>query len=156
MLLRFVFSALERFVEGLARDERSWTDGLFPRITQILSTSVAYSHRDLSGPLQSLHERILALRQDTHKNIPDSLIALVDEAPEEFVDPLTYTLMTDPVRLRTSGQHLNRATLKTIMLNDAHDPFNRAELVWERDVEEAGELKERVRIWIEEKRAERK
>ena len=43
-------------------------------------------------------------------------------------DPLMATLMTDPVILPSSKATLDRSTIRSILLSDPHDPFNRAPL----------------------------
>ena len=44
------------------------------------------------------------------------------------LDPLMATLMTDPVILPSSKATLDRSTIRSILLSDPHDPFNRAPL----------------------------
>jgi len=56
---------------------------------------------------------------------------LGNDAPEEFLCLLTYKLMKDPVRLPTSGNICDRSTMQRILLNDEHDPFNRAPLKYD-------------------------
>lgn len=62
-----------------------------------------------------------------------------DDAPDEFLDPLMATLMVDPVELPSSKTIIDRLTISKCsfksndfteqhLLNDAHDPFNRAPL----------------------------
>lgn len=51
-----------------------------------------------------------------------------DDAPDEFLDPLTYNLMEDPVELPGSHTIIDRVTIKRHIVNDPHDPFNRAPL----------------------------
>ena len=51
-----------------------------------------------------------------------------DDAPEEFLDPLMFNLMEDPVELPDSHNIMDRKTIKIHLLNDPHDPFNRAPL----------------------------
>jgi hypothetical protein len=54
-----------------------------------------------------------------------------DDAPEEFLDPLMATLMSDPVELPSSHNIIDRITIKRHLLNDPHDPFNRSPLTLE-------------------------
>ena len=51
-----------------------------------------------------------------------------DDAPEEFLDPLMFNLMDDPVELPDSHTIIDRITINRHLLNDPHDPFNRAPL----------------------------
>ena len=50
------------------------------------------------------------------------------EAPDEFYDPIMGTLMTDPVRLPTSGTVVDRTTIARQLLATPIDPFNRPPL----------------------------
>jgi hypothetical protein len=49
-------------------------------------------------------------------------------ANAEMIDPLMFTLMNDPVILPTSKTRIDRQTIKSHLLSDATDPFNRAPL----------------------------
>jgi ubiquitin conjugation factor E4 B len=48
-----------------------------------------------------------------------------------FLDPLMFTLMRDPVILPSSRNIVDRATIKSHLLSDAKDPFNRVPLTIE-------------------------
>jgi ubiquitin conjugation factor E4 B len=50
------------------------------------------------------------------------------DVPDEFLDPLTFVLMQDPVRLPTSGTVLDRSTITQHLLSNNIDPFNRQPL----------------------------
>ena len=73
--------------------------------------------------------------------------AILADAPEEFLDPLMFTFMRDPVFLPTSGNIVDRSTITQHLLNDAHDPFNRKELTLDM-VEPAVGLKKTMDDWI--------
>src|SRR5205807_3795681 len=45
-----------------------------------------------------------------------------------ILDPLMFTVMKDPVRLPSSRTIIDRATIKSHLLSDAKDPFNRMPL----------------------------
>jgi len=83
--------------------------------------------------------------------IKDDEAILVD-APEEFLDPLMFTFMKDPVYLPTSGNIVDRSTITQHLLNDAHDPFNRKDLTLDM-IEPSLELKRKMEEWISSKRA---
>ena len=44
------------------------------------------------------------------------------------LDPLMYTLMEDPVILPSSKVSIDKATIRSHLLSDPHDPFNRVPL----------------------------
>jgi ubiquitin conjugation factor E4 B len=79
--------------------------------------------------------------------------ALLADAPDEFLDEILSTFMTDPVIL-PSGHFVDRSTITQHLLNDSIDPFNREEMTID-DVKPATELKEQMHKWLEEKRAAR-
>lgn len=60
--------------------------------------------------------------------------------------------MRDPVKLPTSGQTVDRSTIKRILLDDGHDPFNRAPLTISQ-VEDDLEMRERIETWKRQKLA---
>jgi ubiquitin conjugation factor E4 B len=68
------------------------------------------------------------------------------DLPEEFLDPITYTLMEDPVLLPTSKVIIDRSTIERHLLNDQTDPFNRSYLTHEM-LQEATEIKQRIQQW---------
>jgi hypothetical protein len=79
---------------------------------------------------------------------------LYQDAPDEFLDPLMQEFMTDPVLLPTSNNIVDRKTITQHLLNNDTDPFNRKQLTID-DVVPAEELKEKMRVWLDAKRAAR-
>lgn len=79
---------------------------------------------------------------------------LYEDAPDEFLDPLTQEWMADPVLLPTSDTIVDRSTISQHLLNDATDPFNRKELTID-EVVPASELKEKMKVWLDEKKKAR-
>jgi hypothetical protein len=71
-----------------------------------------------------------------------------NDAPEEFICPISCTLMREPMLLPTSGKICDFTTMKRILLNDEHDPFNRAPLKLT-DLKEDIELKGRIERWVD-------
>ena len=65
--------------------------------------------------------------------------------PDEFQDPITAELMTDPVRL-LSGHVVDRSVIQRHLLSDENDPFSRAKLTVDMLVPDA-ELKEKIDEW---------
>jgi hypothetical protein len=47
------------------------------------------------------------------------------------IDPLMFTVMRDPVILPSSKTTMDRSTIKSHLLSDSKDPFNRAALAIE-------------------------
>ncbi|KAJ1451905.1 ubiquitin elongating factor core-domain-containing protein [Pelagophyceae sp. CCMP2097] len=78
---------------------------------------------------------------------------LEDGAPEHFVDPLVYTLMSDPVKL-PSGHVIDSTTIKQHLLNEQTDPFTRQPLALA-DLVSQDALRDEIQQWLAAKRAER-
>lgn len=78
---------------------------------------------------------------------------LLKDAPDDFLDEIMSTFMTDPVVL-PSGHYVDRSTITQHLLNDPIDPFNREEMTID-DVRPATELKARIDAWLAQKRQER-
>ena len=74
------------------------------------------------------------------------------EVPDEFMDPLMFDLMKDPVTLPSSKAVMDRSTIRSHLLSDPTDPFNRMPLKIEEVVPNV-ELKEKIEAWIAEKKA---
>lgn len=134
------------------RDQRSWRDDLLIRQAAILKNSVSSSYQQLAEPLLRLHNKVLSLKASSLEGNQNAANAEDEDVPDEFLDPLTYTVMADPVMLTTSKQCLDRGTLKKHLLNDPHDPFNRAPVEWSRDVQELPELKAKIQAWLQDRR----
>jgi len=88
---------------------------------------------------------------DSVKDVIINEEKLMEGAPEEFLDPMMYTFMKDPVLLPSSGTICDRTTIMQHLLNNHTDPFNRKPLKAE-DIVPALELKEKMDKWIEERR----
>ena len=65
-----------------------------------------------------------------------------------------FTLMTDPVILPVSKTTMDRSTIRSHLLSDPNDPFNRSPLKIE-DVIPATELKDKIEAFKREKKAKR-
>ncbi|KAF9241107.1 ubiquitin elongating factor core-domain-containing protein [Melanogaster broomeanus] len=73
------------------------------------------------------------------------------EIPDEFLDPLMFTLMRDPVTLPSSRAVVDRSTIKSHLLSDVKDPFNRVPLTIGEVIPNL-ELKAKIDAFIAERR----
>jgi len=71
---------------------------------------------------------MLAAELKSLKDVQNEEEMQFDDAPEELLDPLMFNLMEDPVELPDSHTIIDRITIKRHLMNDPHDPFNRAPL----------------------------
>lgn len=74
--------------------------------------------------------------------------------PDEFLDPLMFTVMEDPVILPSSKISIDRSTIKAHLLSDATDPFNRVPLKLE-DVQDDIDLKAKISAFKLQKKLEK-
>ncbi|KND04737.1 hypothetical protein, variant [Spizellomyces punctatus DAOM BR117] len=135
----------QEFISAVAKDERSYRKDLFSRAAGILLKNMLKNESELSK-LQQFIDRVEATIQSSQAEEEE-----LGDVPEEFLDPLLYTLMEDPVILPGSGISIDRSTIKSHLLSDAHDPFNRQPLSIEQVIPN-DELKMRIQEWKGERR----
>jgi len=73
------------------------------------------------------------------------------EIPDEYLDPILQTLMTDPVKLPTSNVVVDRATITRHLLSTNTDPFNREHLTFDMLIPDV-ELKEKIDKFLAQKK----
>ncbi|KAK8586823.1 hypothetical protein V6N13_085843 [Hibiscus sabdariffa] len=73
--------------------------------------------------------------------------AALGDIPDEFLDPIQYTLMKDPVILPSSRITLDRPVIQRHLLSDSTDPFNRSHLTAEMLIPNT-ELKARIEEFV--------
>ena len=135
-----------RFIEAVARDGRSYKPANFDNASRILERFSLKSREELAA-WQNLKDQFKRA-----KEIDDQAEEDLGEIPDEFLDPLMFSLMEDPVILPMSKQTIDRSTIRSHLLSDPTDPFNRQPMSIE-DVIPNVDLKERIRIFKEERKA---
>ncbi|KAJ3801572.1 ubiquitin conjugation factor E4 [Lentinula aff. detonsa] len=121
------------FTKAIAGDGRSYSKGLFEQAEAIMFK------RSLKSETELEKWRLLITKVEEAK---ETLEAEEDlgEIPDEFLDPLMFSIMRDPVILPTSRTTIDRATIKSHLLSDTTDPFNRMPLAIEDVVPSADEF----------------
>jgi ubiquitin conjugation factor E4 B len=135
-----------RFIEAVARDGRSYKPANFDNASRILERFSLKSREELAA-WQNLKDKFKRA-----KEIDDQAEEDLGEIPDEFLDPLMFSLMEDPVILPMSKQTIDRSTIRSHLLSDPTDPFNRQPMSIE-DVIPNIDLKERIRVFKEERKA---
>ncbi|KAH8779230.1 ubiquitin elongating factor core-domain-containing protein [Hyaloscypha sp. PMI_1271] len=130
----------ESFVEAVAGDGRSYKPENFDRASRILTRHGLRSAEDMAA-WEKLKGRFKTAKELEDQNEED-----LGDIPDEYLDPIMATLMKDPVILPVSKQIIDRSTIRSHLLSDPHDPFNRSPLKIE-DVIENPELKARIVAW---------
>ncbi|KAH7407687.1 ubiquitin elongating factor core-domain-containing protein [Cadophora sp. MPI-SDFR-AT-0126] len=139
-------SVSEAFIVAVARDGRSYKPENFDAATRIITRFSLRSGEDIAA-FEKLKEGFKIARLNDEQEDED-----MGEPPEEFMDPLMATLMTDPVMLPVSRTILDRSTIRSHLLSDPNDPYSRAPLKIE-DVIPQPELQARIEAWRMETRA---
>mmetsp|Transcript_27403 Transcript_27403/g.51211 ORF Transcript_27403/g.51211 Transcript_27403/m.51211 type:complete len:342 (-) Transcript_27403:810-1835(-) len=76
------------------------------------------------------------------------LSKLADEAPEEFIDPITLLIMEQPMAMPTSRNRMDRKTLSAHLAINPSDPFNRQPLTMDMIYPDVA-LKMRIDEWLQ-------
>lgn len=125
------FAAVPAFFDAVVRDGRSYRNANFERAAQILGRA------EMSKIASRLREVEQASKDEEEE---------LGDVPDEFLDPLLYTLMRDPVKL-PSGHSVDRASILRHILSDPIDPFSRIPITAEMLVPDV-ELKKQIDDWL--------
>jgi ubiquitin conjugation factor E4 B len=136
----------DRFIEAVAKDGRSYKPANFDRASAILEKYSLKSKEELQA-WQALKDKFRRA-----KEIDDQAEEDLGDVPDEFLDPLMFTLMEDPVILPMSKLTIDRSTIRSHLLSDPTDPFNRQPMSIE-DVVPNLSLKEQIMQFKEERKA---
>jgi len=133
------------FASSVARDGRSYSRELF-----LEAEAISARYGLLPVEVQEYFGSFIAKLQ--HRVDADAKEEeMLGEIPDEFLDPIQYTLMSDPVRLPASNVVMDRSTIQRHLLSDQTDPFNRSKLTPDMLVPEE-ELKAKIQDWLSKQR----
>lgn len=135
------------FARAVAGDGRSYRKELFE------TAAKKCSDKNLKSPTDIEQLMLFVVKVEAAKVTLEAEDDL-GEVPDEFLDPLMCHLMRDPVTLPSSRAVVDRSTIKSHLLSDAKDPFNRVPLTIE-EVTPDTELKERIEAFLVERRKSR-
>ncbi|XP_062215292.1 probable ubiquitin conjugation factor E4 isoform X1 [Phragmites australis] len=109
------------FPAAISKDGRSYNDQLFASAANILWK--------IGGDPQIIQEFMqLAVKAKVAVSEAMDAEAILGDIPDEFLDPIQYTLMKDPVILPSSRVTIDRPVIIRHLLSDSTDPFNRSHL----------------------------
>jgi len=112
-------SEKENFILAVARDGRSYKPDNFAAAGTILRKFTLKAPEELNR-WSGLTEKFAKAKAEDEAADAD-----LGDIPDEFLDPLMFTLMEDPVLLPVSKIVIDRSTIRSHLLSDPHDPFNR-------------------------------
>ncbi|KAF8399550.1 hypothetical protein HHK36_015417 [Tetracentron sinense] len=139
------------FPAAISKDGRSYNEQLFAAAADVL--------RRIGEDGRVIQEFIeLGAKAKAAASEAMDAEAALGEIPDEFLDPIQYTLMKDPVILPSSRITIDRPVIQRHLLSDSTDPFNRSHLTQDLLIPNV-ELKARIEEFIKsqelKKRAER-
>jgi len=136
------------FIQAVARDGRSYRKELFSKAANILMKYGLKLDRDIKVLEKFVNDVEEVIKQEVAGEEE------LGEVPDEFLDPLLYEIMEDPVILPGSQISIDRRSITTHLLSDATDPFNRKPLTIDQVIPNT-ELKEKIEAFKREKREKR-
>lgn len=136
------------FQLAIARDGRSYKPENFEYASTIMTRYALKSATDIDKWNE------FAATVKAVKEVDDQEEEDLGEIPEEYLDPLMYSLMSDPVILPSSRVSMDRATIRSHLLSDPNDPFNREPLKIEQVIPNE-KLKEQIESFKAEKKREK-
>ena len=122
--------------------------GLYEARTYQKAVKVLHSRgkdKSIAAELSKLVEAVAAVAETTVEEDLD-----LDDCPDEFLDPLMATLMTDPVTL-PCGNTIDRVTIERSLLDSEINPFSREPLTVA-DLVPNDALKKRIEDWANNRR----
>lgn len=109
------------FPSAIIKDGRSYNEQLFSAAADVL--------RRIGEDGRIIQEFVeLGAKAKVAASEAMDIEAALGEIPDEFLDPIQYTLMKDPVILPSSRIIVDRPVIERHLLSDATDPFNRSHL----------------------------
>jgi ubiquitin conjugation factor E4 A len=133
----------DAFCLAVSQDGRSYCPHLFTFAQDVLARIGGGA---LIADVQAVADKVaqMASQQQTDEEI-------LAGAPDEFLDPIMSTLMTDPVILPSSHITIDRSTIARHLLSDQTDPFNRSPLTMDM-LKPNDELRLQIEAWIKERK----
>lgn len=135
----------EAFLRAVARDGRSYKPDNFQRAAGIMERFALKSRDELLQWMEML-KTIAVIHAEDQQAEED-----LGEIPDELLDPIMGSLMEDPVLLPSSKQIVDRSTIRSHLLSDPTDPFNRVPLKIE-DIIDAVDKKREIEDFVASKR----
>ncbi|KAJ0474412.1 putative U box domain, Zinc finger, RING/FYVE/PHD-type, ubiquitin conjugation factor E4, core [Helianthus annuus] len=128
------------FPSAITKDGRSYNDQLFTEAANVLrrigeDPRIIQAFDDLGRKAKAAASEAMDAE------------AILGDIPDEFLDPIQYTLMKDPVILPSSRIIVDRPVIQRHLLSDATDPFNRSHLTPDMLIPDT-ELKQKIEEFV--------
>lgn len=117
------FSEHEEFLKNIVSDERSFKIKNFTNAVNVVENNNVHLNFMILDTFNTMIKRINLQKENVSEAVD------YDDAPEEFICPISADIMEDPVQLPSSRQIVDRHTIEQHLLSDPKDPFSRAPLL---------------------------
>ncbi|GER45816.1 U-box domain-containing protein [Striga asiatica] len=136
------------FASAIIRDGRSYNEQLFDFAADVL--------RRIGEDVRVIHEFVeLGRKAKVAASEAMDAEAVLGDIPDEFLDPIQYTLMKDPVILPSSKVIVDRPVIQRHLLSDSTDPFNRSHLTADMLIPDV-ELKAKIEEFVKSQELKRR
>ncbi|AFN82886.1 ubiquitin fusion degradation protein 2 [Encephalitozoon romaleae SJ-2008] len=132
MVMIYIKIRSDKFVEMVASDKMYFDIEFFRTALRICESKYLINESQMEE-LRSLISKLEKVE----------VIEKIECVPDEFIDPLTFNPIRNPVKLLTSKVTVDKSTYDMLMMNGGIDPFNRMPLTEDMVVEDT-ELKEKI------------
>ncbi|XP_004304262.1 PREDICTED: probable ubiquitin conjugation factor E4 [Fragaria vesca subsp. vesca] len=135
------------FPAAISKDGRSYNEQLFGAAADVL--------RRIGEDGRVIQEFVeLGAKAKVSASEAMDAEAVLGDIPDEFLDPIQYTLMKDPVILPSSRITVDRPVIQRHLLSDNSDPFNRSHLTADMLIPD-NELKAKIQEFIRSQESKR-
>ena len=134
------FVDYEEFIEFVVSDERAYK---YENFTKAIQLKNKHNTIRIDTETSEKFEYLVYNKLKKAEKLVEQNTVNYDDAPDEFLDPLTYNLMENPVILPSSHINIDRRTIEDYLLSNPSDPFNRNPLTKEELIPN-DELKKRI------------
>lgn len=142
------FTEIDQFA-SLCAENPGFTDELIETTASLISPR-GYVEARVANVLLDFNKKVAEVRASND----DDIDLDPDEAPEEYLDPISGDIMKNPVYL-PSKNIVDQSTVDSLLMNDPTDPYTRLAFTKD-DIVPVPELKEKIEAYIKEQKALRK
>ena len=146
------FVDYQEFIEFVVSDERAYK---YENFTKAIKLKNEYNKVKVDMETSEKFDNLVFNKLKKAEEIVEQNTINYDDAPEEFLDPLTYNLMENPVILPSSHMNIDRRTIEDYLMSNPSDPFNRNPLTKEELIPNV-ELKKKIDEYKKDKLKEKK
>ena len=134
------FIDYEEFIEFVVSDVRAYK---YENFTKAIKLKNQYNKVRVDMETSEKFDDLVYNKLKKAEKIVEQNTINYDDAPEEFLDPLTFNLMENPVTLPSSHMNIDRRNIEDFLLANPIDPFNRNPLTKDELIPNV-ELKKRI------------